>query len=131
MPGFFGEPQALFSMNQPTTLDMESIGWLETFMHQYKGTFIVISHDRHFFNSVCTHIADIDYETIIPIQATTTKWCCKNAVRERAELDPRARKEDCSVTENSYPALVLVLYEPGEARIREMESIAASGDEKI
>ncbi len=61
----FGHPQALL-LDEPTNhLDLESIHWLESFLNQYEGVLIVISHDRHFLNRVCTHIADIDYETII------------------------------------------------------------------
>jgi len=61
----FGEPQALL-LDEPTNyLDLDSILWLQDFLVRYNGTLITISHDRHFLNSVCTHIADIDYETII------------------------------------------------------------------
>ena len=61
----FGNPEALL-LDEPTNhLDLDSIHWLQHFLERYDGTLIVISHDRHFLNSVCTHIADIDYQTII------------------------------------------------------------------
>ena len=61
----FGDPEALL-LDEPTNyLDLQSIHWLEETLKAYTGTLIVISHDRHFLNSVCTHIADIDYETVI------------------------------------------------------------------
>jgi ATPase subunit of ABC transporter with duplicated ATPase domains len=61
----FGEPDALL-LDEPTNnLDIDSIRWLERFMQSYKGVLITISHDRRFLNEVCTHIADIDYNTII------------------------------------------------------------------
>jgi ATPase subunit of ABC transporter with duplicated ATPase domains len=61
----FGHPQALL-LDEPTNhLDLDSIHWLQSFLRNYDGVVLVISHDRHFLNSVCTHIADIDYETII------------------------------------------------------------------
>ncbi len=61
----FGHPQALL-LDEPTNhLDLDSIHWLREFLVRYDGTLIVISHDRHFLNSVATHTADIDYQTII------------------------------------------------------------------
>jgi len=66
----FGHPQALL-LDEPTNnLDLDSIHWLKEFLNSYDGVLIVISHDRHFLNSVCTHIADIDYETIITYTGT-------------------------------------------------------------
>jgi ATPase subunit of ABC transporter with duplicated ATPase domains len=61
----FGNPAALL-LDEPTNhLDLDSIHWLCNFLTRYDGTLIVISHDRHFLNMVCTHTADIDYQTII------------------------------------------------------------------
>src|ERR1700712_536559 len=61
----FGKPEALL-LDEPTNhLDLDSIHWVREFLVRYEGTLIVISHDRHFLNGVCTHIADIDYQTII------------------------------------------------------------------
>jgi ATPase subunit of ABC transporter with duplicated ATPase domains len=61
----FGKPQALM-LDEPTNyLDLDSIHWLQDFLMSYDGTLIAISHDRHFLNSVTTHTADIDYQTII------------------------------------------------------------------
>ncbi len=61
----FGNPGALL-LDEPTNhLDLDSIHWLQNYLRNYDGCLIVISHDRHFLNDVCTHTADIDYETII------------------------------------------------------------------
>ena len=61
----FGHPDALL-LDEPTNhLDLESIHWLREFLIRYDGVLGVISHDRHFLNDVCTHVADIDYETIV------------------------------------------------------------------
>lgn len=90
----FGEPQALL-LDEPTNhLDLESIGWLEKFLHDYKGTLIVISHDRHFLNSVTTHIADIDYETIIIYPGNYDEMIvAKSSVRERSENEAKSKEK--------------------------------------
>src|SRR5690606_29785218 len=60
----FGNPNILL-LDEPTNhLDLDSITWLENFLAKYEGTVIVVSHDRHFLNQVCTHIADIDFSKI-------------------------------------------------------------------
>jgi ATPase subunit of ABC transporter with duplicated ATPase domains len=90
----FGDPQALL-LDEPTNhLDLESIGWLEKFLHSYKGTLIVISHDRHFLNSVTTHIADIDYETIIIYPGNYDDMViAKTSVRERADAEAKSKEK--------------------------------------
>ena len=90
----FGKPEALL-LDEPTNhLDLESIGWLETFLHQYTGTLIVVSHDRHFLNSVTTHIADIDYDTIIIYPGNYDEMLvAKTALRERSELEAKSKEK--------------------------------------
>ncbi len=90
----FGTPQALI-LDEPTNhLDLESIGWLEDFLHQYKGVLIVVSHDRHFLNSVTSHIADIDYETLIIYPGNYDRMLlAKTAVRERTEDENKSKEK--------------------------------------
>lgn len=90
----FGDPQALL-LDEPTNhLDLESIGWLETFLHNYKGVLIVISHDRHFLNSVTTHIADIDYDTIITYNGNYDDMIiAKTSVRDQAERESKSKEK--------------------------------------
>ncbi|MDO8784886.1 MAG: ATP-binding cassette domain-containing protein, partial [Syntrophales bacterium] len=60
----YGNPDVLL-MDEPTNhLDIKSIAWLEEFLHRFRNTVIVVSHDRHFLNQICTHIADIDFSKI-------------------------------------------------------------------
>ncbi|MDJ0626130.1 MAG: ATP-binding cassette domain-containing protein [Candidatus Caenarcaniphilales bacterium] len=90
----FGEPNALL-LDEPTNyLDMQSIQWLENNLLQYKGTLIVISHDRHFLNSVCTHIADIDYETIVIYPGNYDAMViAKVQAREQLEAQNKAKSK--------------------------------------
>src|SRR5437899_2539700 len=82
----FGHPQALL-LDEPTNyLDLDSIHWLQVFLNVYDGVVIAISHDRHFLNRVCTHIADIDYETIITYTGTYDDMVvAKTQVRSQIE----------------------------------------------
>src|SRR6202453_2372853 len=90
----FGGPDALL-LDEPTNnLDLESIHWLQDFMIRYQGTLIVISHDRHFLNSVCTHIADIDYQTIITYTGGYDEMVlAKTQVRSRLESQNAQREK--------------------------------------
>jgi ATPase subunit of ABC transporter with duplicated ATPase domains len=90
----FGNPDALL-LDEPTNhLDLESIGWLENFLHDYKGVLVVVSHDRHFLNAVTTHIADIDYETVIIYPGNYDQMLvAKTAVRERAESENKTKEK--------------------------------------
>jgi ATPase subunit of ABC transporter with duplicated ATPase domains len=84
----FGNPTALL-LDEPTNhLDLESIHWLEDFLNRYEGILIVISHDRHFLNNVCTHTADIDYQTIITYTGGYDEMVlAKTQIRSRVESE--------------------------------------------
>ncbi len=90
----FGNPEALL-LDEPTnSLDLESIHWLEDFLVRYNGTVITISHDRHFLNGVCTHIADIDYETIITYTGGYDDMVLqKTQIRSRIESQNEQREK--------------------------------------
>src|SRR6185437_8055175 len=90
----FGNPQALL-LDEPTNyLDLESIHWLQEFLTRYEGVLIVISHDRHFLNSVCTHTADIDYQTIITYTGGYDDMVLqKTQVRSRIESENAQREK--------------------------------------
>lgn len=93
----FGEPEALL-LDEPTNhLDLTSIRWLENFLHAYTGTLIVISHDKHFLNTVTTHIADIDYETVIIYPGNYDQMIVtKTSVRKRAEEENKSKDKKIS-----------------------------------
>jgi ATPase subunit of ABC transporter with duplicated ATPase domains len=90
----FGRPQALL-LDEPTNhLDLDSIHWLREFLVRYEGTLIVISHDRHFLNAVCTHTADIDYETIITYTGGYDDMVvAKTQIRGRLEAENAQREK--------------------------------------
>jgi ATPase subunit of ABC transporter with duplicated ATPase domains len=90
----FGHPAALL-LDEPTNhLDLDSIHWVVEFLVRYDGTLIVISHDRHFLNAVCTHTADIDYETIITYTGGYDEMVvAKTQVRSTIEADNAQREK--------------------------------------
>jgi ATPase subunit of ABC transporter with duplicated ATPase domains len=90
----FGHPQALL-LDEPTNhLDLDSIHWLQHFLTRYDGTLIVISHDRHFLNAVCTHTADIDYQTIITYTGGYDDMVvAKTQIRSRIEAENEQREK--------------------------------------
>src|SRR6187455_2480573 len=92
--GLFGSPPALL-LDEPTNhLDLDSIHWLEDFLTSYEGTVVVISHDRHFLNRVCTHIADIDYQTIITYTGGYDDMVvAKTRIRTKIESDNEQREK--------------------------------------
>ena len=93
----FGHPQALL-LDEPTNnLDLDSIHWLQGFLNAYDGVVIAISHDRHFLNSICTHIADIDYETIITYTGSYDEMVlAKTQVRSQIESQNAQREKKIS-----------------------------------
>src|SRR3954454_5145062 len=90
----FGGPEALL-LDEPTNhLDLESIHWLSDFLNRYSGTLIAISHDRHFLNGICTHIADIDYQTIITYTGGYDDMVlAKMQIRSKVESDNAQREK--------------------------------------
>jgi len=90
----FGNPTALL-LDEPTNnLDLDSVHWLKEYLCEYTGVLIVISHDRHFLNNVCTHTADIDYQTIIMyVGGYDDMVMAKTQIRSRIEADNAVREK--------------------------------------
>lgn len=90
----FGRPHNLL-LDEPTNhLDLESIQWLENFLMDYEGTVIVVSHDRHFLNKVCTHIADIDFGKIQMYVGNYDFWYESSQLALQLQRDANKKKEE-------------------------------------
>jgi ATPase subunit of ABC transporter with duplicated ATPase domains len=90
----FGNPQILL-LDEPTNhLDIESIRWLIYFLGKFEGTVIVVSHDRHFLNEVCTHIADIDFGKIQLYVGNYDFWYESSQLAQRLMRESNKKKED-------------------------------------
>ena len=91
----FGNPDVLI-MDEPTNdLDYETINWLEDFLANYENTVLVVSHDRHFLDAVCTHVADIDFGKINLFSGNYTFWyeSSQLAARQRAQQNKKAEEK--------------------------------------
>ena len=91
----FGNPDVLI-MDEPTNdLDFETITWLENFIANYDNTVIVVSHDRHFLDSVCTHISDIDFGKINHFSGNYTFWyeSSQLALRQKTQQNKKAEEK--------------------------------------
>ena len=91
----FGNPDVLV-MDEPTNdLDYETISWLENFLADYENTVIVVSHDRHFLDAVCTHIADIDFGKMNLFSGNYTFWyeSSQLAARQRAQQNKKSEEK--------------------------------------
>jgi ATPase subunit of ABC transporter with duplicated ATPase domains len=90
----FGNPDILL-LDEPTNhLDLESIHWLEEFLSNFDNTVIVVSHDRHFLNTVCTHIADIDFGKIQLYVGNYDFWYLSSQLAAKQMKDQKKRREE-------------------------------------
>ncbi len=91
----FGNPDVLI-LDEPTNdLDIDTIAWLEDFLADYENTVIVVSHDRHFLDAVCTHIGDLDYSKLNLYTGNYTFWyqASQLATRQRAQANKKAEEK--------------------------------------
>ncbi len=90
----FGSPSILL-LDEPTNhLDIKSIVWLENFLFRFSNTVIVVSHDRHFLNKVCTHIADIDFGRITAYAGNYTFWRTSSELAQQLRANQKKRDEE-------------------------------------
>ncbi|MDE6657173.1 MAG: ATP-binding cassette domain-containing protein, partial [Oscillospiraceae bacterium] len=90
----FGNPDIIL-LDEPTNhLDIEAIRWLEEFLAEYFGTVIVVSHDRHFLNNVCTHIVDIDYTKIKMYVGNYAFWYESSQMMQRLQKQQNKKAEE-------------------------------------
>ncbi|MFB9768621.1 ABC-F family ATP-binding cassette domain-containing protein [Lactiplantibacillus modestisalitolerans] len=90
----FGNPDVLL-LDEPTNgLDVQSISWLEDFLADYDNTVIVVSHDRHFLNQVCTHMCDVDFGKITLFVGNYDFWMESSALAAKLQANANAKKAD-------------------------------------
>ena len=90
----FGNPDILL-LDEPTNgLDLNSVAWLENFLYKFTNTVIVVSHDRHFLNKICTHIADVDFKKIRIYTGNYSFWWQASQLIAKQRKDLKKRNED-------------------------------------
>ncbi|RPJ05188.1 MAG: ATP-binding cassette domain-containing protein [Spirochaetaceae bacterium] len=90
----FGNPDILL-LDEPTNgLDLASISWLEDFLYKFENTVIVVSHDRHFLNQVCTHIGDIDFQKIMVYTGNYAFWWQASQLAQKQQRDQKKRNDE-------------------------------------
>ncbi|MEA5003970.1 MAG: ATP-binding cassette domain-containing protein, partial [Christensenella sp.] len=90
----FGQPDIIL-LDEPTNhLDVSSVHWLEDFLMDYEGTLIIVSHDRHFLNTVCTHMVDIDYSKIKMYVGNYEFWYESSQLIQRMTRDQNKKSEE-------------------------------------
>ena len=90
----FGNPDILF-LDEPTNdLDVQTIAWLEDFLADYEGIILVVSHDRHFLDAVCTHVVDIDYSKMTIYSGNYSFWYQSSQLVARQKADSNKKAED-------------------------------------
>ena len=90
----FGQPDILLLAEPTNNLDIKSIDWLEDFLLDFPGTLIVVSHDRHFLNTVCTHIVDIDFNKVRMYVGNYDFWYESSKLMQQIMKDQNKRRED-------------------------------------
>ena len=94
MQALFGNPDVLI-LDEPTNdLDLKTISWLEDFLLDFKNTVIVVSHDRHFLDTVCTHVCDIDYGKINLFTGNYSFWYQSSQLASRQRADKNKKAEE-------------------------------------
>ena len=108
----FGNPDVLV-MDEPTNaLAFETIGWLENFLANYDNTVIVVSHDRHLLDAVCTHISEIDFGKINHFSGNYTCWyeSSQLAAKQRAQQSKKAEDKKKELEESRSEKKILIIF---------------------
>ena len=132
----FGEPDILL-LDEPTNgLDAKSIMWLEEFLINFKNTVLVVSHDRHFLNKVCTHMLDIDYEKITLFVGNYDFWYqSSNLIKEQLKQENKKKEEkikleDIKPSSRKYPYINFEIEKELGKEVVYLDNISYFEDDK-